>query len=107
MSWVIYFFGSGAAFFAGVGCVVTGLALVSYFRREWSARASTLLTLIGLILIGLSATPFPYWFYALAAVVTLTWMVAERLRKKVESSRRIWLRILVVVVWTAAIFAEL
>jgi acyl-CoA thioesterase-1 len=88
MSWVIYFFGSGAAFFAGVGGVLAGVGLFSGRRRDWSVKAATLLSFLGLILVALSATPLPYWFYATAGVLTLAWLVSERLR---PSRRHPWL----------------
>lgn len=80
MSWVIFFFGSGTAFFAGVGGVLAGVALFSIRRRDWSVKAATLLTFLGVILVALSAAPLPYWFYATAGVLTVAWLVSERLR---------------------------
>jgi len=73
MSWVIYFFGSGLAFFVGVALVLLGVA-----ATWWRPRLSPLLTVFGLILITLSAEPLPYWFYAAAALATVAWLVAER-----------------------------
>jgi acyl-CoA thioesterase-1 len=105
MNWVIYFFGSGAAFFAGIGGVLAGAALFSVRRRDWSVKAATLLTILGAILVALSATPLPYWFYAAAGVLTLAWLVSERLR---PPRRYPWLfRGAVVVCCLAALVLEL
>jgi acyl-CoA thioesterase-1 len=105
MSWVICFFGSGAAFFAGVGGVLAGVALFSVRRRDWSVKAATLFSFLGLILVTLSATPLPYWFYATAGVLTLTWLVSERLRR---ARRHSWLlRRAVVVCCVAALALEI
>lgn len=105
MNWVIYFFGSGNAFFGGVALVVAGVALVTYCQKKWSPAAANLGTLLGLLLIALSATPLPYWFYAVAGGVTLLWLAAERWQ--LFLNRRRWLRVGVVVLWSAATLTEL
>jgi acyl-CoA thioesterase-1 len=106
MSWVIYFFGSGDAFFAGVGLVIAGVALFSFFRTNWAIRAATLIGITGLLLIGLSATPFPYGFYAGAGVVSLTWLLAERSEAKVLKNNRRWFRLTVIMVWLGGSIVE-
>jgi acyl-CoA thioesterase I len=106
MSWVIYFFGSGAAFFAGVALVIASAVVFRWYRRKWSVRAATVLVLLGLILIALSATPLPYWFYTVAGVVTLLWLVLERVdRESVVGARR-GLALLVVALWSGGAVAE-
>jgi len=104
---MIYFFGSGAAFFVGVGLVLTGIALVTFSSRKWSPTAATLFALVGLILIALSATPLPYWFYAIAAVVSLIWLTAERSQWAIFRNTRSWLRASVLVLWVAGSVAEI
>src|SRR5262245_40494202 len=104
MSWVIYFFGSGAAFFAGVGAVMVSAALFSALRRDWAVKAATLLAFLGLALVTLSAVPLPYWFYATAAVLSVAWLVGERLR---SPRRRPWLRGAVVVCCLTALALEI
>jgi len=107
MNEIIYFFGSEAAFFVGVGLVLTGVTLLSFYHRRWSTVASTLLALIGLILITLSGVPLPYWFYAAAGLISLSWLVAERIKKpSFEDSRRS-LRLFTVALWSAAAIAEI
>ena len=69
MNWIIYFFGSGAAFFAGVVLILVAAAVLGIFQRKWSTRTAILMAFIGLVLILLSATPLPYWFYFVAGVV--------------------------------------
>jgi acyl-CoA thioesterase-1 len=107
MSWVIYLFGSGLVFFLGVGFVVAGLATFSCCRRQhWRVLAS-LCAVLGLLLVGLSATPLPYWLYAIVGTVTLVWLVAERRMQGGLFERRKLLRGLLVVVWTVAVALEL
>jgi acyl-CoA thioesterase-1 len=107
MAWVIYLFGSGIAFFAGVGLVLAGVVLVSFRRRKWSVSIATLAALLGLILVAVSATPLPYWLYGLAGALTMGWLVVERSGSEAARCRRAWARGLVAVVWLAAILLEI
>jgi acyl-CoA thioesterase I len=104
-AWLIYFFGSGAAFFAGVGLVLAAAGICIY-QRKWTLRTATLGALTGLILIALSATPLPYWFYGTAGAASLLWLFAERSERKTISRIRPSLRCTVVFLWCAAISME-
>jgi acyl-CoA thioesterase-1 len=107
MNWIIYFFGSGAAFFLGVGLVTATAGISSIYQRKWTPRTATLGALTGLILIALSATPLPYWFYGMAGVVSLLWLVTERSERKTIPKIRPLLRCTVVFLWCAAILMEI
>src|SRR5260370_14974065 len=107
MNWVIYFFGSGAAFFSGVGLVLAAIPVLSFYHRKWAMRLATLCALLGLILIALSATPLPYWFYAAAGLVSLVWLVAERVERKRVQNFRTGLRISMVLVWSVGTLTEI
>src|SRR5262245_35551303 len=107
MGWVIFLFGSGLAFFVGVGCVLVSIAVLSYTERPVDKVLGTLAAIVGLILIACSATPLPYWLYALAAVVTLPWLVAERSRRAWLANRRRPLRWATAAVWLAAAAIEI
>src|SRR5229473_4046024 len=106
MNWVIYFFGSEDAFFVGVGLVFAAAAFLSFYRRKWSTSASTLVAVIGLILIALSAAALPYWLYAAAGLVSLLWLVAERIERQIFQNSRRWLRLSTLVLWSAGAIAE-
>jgi acyl-CoA thioesterase-1 len=106
-AWLIYFFGSGAAFFAGVGLVLAAAGISGIYQRKWATRTATLSALLGLILIALSATPLPYWFYGMAGVVSLLWLVAERYERKTIPKIRPLLRCTVVFLWCVAILMEI
>src|SRR5262249_31790532 len=99
MNHVIYFFGSGAAFFFGVGCIFGALALQALRRGKWPLRAGTLLAVVGVILIALSATPLLYWLYGIAGALTIAWIVVERLERLSIAKVRRWLRGCVAAVW--------
>jgi hypothetical protein len=47
MNGVIYFFGSGEAFFAGVGLVLVSAAVQTLYHRKRVTSASTLVAFLG------------------------------------------------------------
>jgi acyl-CoA thioesterase-1 len=107
MNWGIYFFGSGAAFFSGVGLVLASAVILGFCQRPWAARTATLVALLGLILIAISATPLPYWFYGIACVVSLPWLVVERSERKTLQKRRRCFRFIVALLWSAGSLVEI
>ncbi len=107
MNWVIYFFGSGTAFFGGVTLVMVAVALVACCQGKWLASMATLAAVLGLLFIFLSATPLPYWFYAVARAGTMVWLGCERWSSKLLSDRRLWLRLAVVGLWGGAAAMEI
>lgn len=106
MSWVIYVFGTGVAFFLGVGLVLASVAAFARFERRGMKAVASLLALLGLMLVATSATPLSYWLYAIAGGLTFAWLVAERSGGWL-SRRRTILRLAVVVVWLTALAVEL
>jgi acyl-CoA thioesterase-1 len=107
MSWVIYFFGSGAAFFSGILLVLAAALGLAACRHRWLVRIAVLLALLGLILVALSATPLPYWFYAAAGLTSLIWLWSERTAWTRLAGHRKWLRLVAAVTWLAAAAAEM
>jgi acyl-CoA thioesterase-1 len=106
MDWVIYVFGSGAAFFVGVGLILVSLFVSATHRRASLQVVASLVAVVGLIFVALSATPLPYWLYAVAGIVTVPWLVAERSRRDWFQARRRKLRWAVAVTWLAAAAVE-
>lgn len=80
MSWLVYVFGSGLVFF--LGCIFVLLAQAGFLlaNRGWRASVLSILALVGLIVVGLSATPLSYWLYGFAGLLTIVWLAAERRR---------------------------
>jgi acyl-CoA thioesterase-1 len=107
MRWVIYLFGSGVVFFLGIGFILAGLATFTCCRRQRWKPIASLCVVAGLLLVGSSATPLPYWLYGIAATVTFLSLLAERLARGWLFERRKWLRGAVVVVWAIAVVLEL
>jgi acyl-CoA thioesterase-1 len=118
MDWVIYIFGSEAAFFAGAALVIAGVACISFGRGRCTALAATLCMVVGLMLAVVSAVPLPHWFYAAAIAITLGWLVIERLSAAPKgrevaaeimsrNRRRRLRRATIVALWAGAALAEL
>ncbi|MBM4069967.1 MAG: acyl-CoA thioesterase [Planctomycetes bacterium] len=106
MSWVIYFFGSGFAFFAGCGLILAALAAFSSAQHRWQRSVALVAAVTGLILVALSATPLPYGFYAVAGVVTLAWLIVEQLKEERYPRVRNWLRRATAIIWFAGLVVE-
>jgi acyl-CoA thioesterase-1 len=105
-AFVVYLFGSGLAFFIGVALVLLGLT-ASVASSRTCKRASSMAIIVGLVLVALSGTPLPTWFYIAAVTLTGAFVIAIRSR---SASWQAWIRPiggLVVIVWAAGILAEL
>lgn len=107
MDWLIYLFGSGIVFFFGVGGILLAVLLSAVDEGRWQTRAARLLSLVGLLLMALSAAPLPYWLYAVASGATLLWLVAERANNAKLQSKRKWLRGFVVAMWLVCLAIEI
>ncbi|MEX2285863.1 MAG: GDSL-type esterase/lipase family protein [Planctomycetaceae bacterium] len=104
MNWLIYHIASGSAFFTGIALTISALAL-ALLPQRLANRFSTLLYLIGVILIAISGTPLPYWYYGLAALVSLAWLaVADREKRKRLTVR---LSVACAIVWLVGVGMEL
>jgi acyl-CoA thioesterase-1 len=88
---VIYIFGSGLVFFLGVGVLLATALILQLCERRWLRRA---------------ATPLPYWFYVLAAALTIAWLIAENRERGVLAMRQRLLCMLVAAVWLAGVAVE-
>ncbi|SFJ31402.1 SGNH/GDSL hydrolase family protein [Planctomicrobium piriforme] len=106
---IVRHFVSGEAFFTGIGCLVLAVAW-RHFRWRGGERCVWFLSLIGALLILLSATPAQNG-YAISVAVTLGWLLLGR---PVESPSQTtaptapgkrkfaaeqWLSVAVVVLW--------
>lgn len=107
MNWLTYTFGSGLAFFLGLGLILVGLAVFALGERSAWKMLATLLAVLGLCVVGLSAAPLPYWFYSLAAALSAAWLIAERLPHGRWFAWRRSLRGLMVAVCLIAVAVEL
>ncbi len=76
MNGLVYHLVSGHAFFSGVGLLILS-ALASLRPKGGARRTSSLMFLVGLILIALSSTPLSYWLYGIAAGTSCFWIVSR------------------------------
>src|SRR5437868_1787116 len=99
VAFVTNFFGSGNAFFLGVGLILLGV--VFKVQRRWKrlGRLTALAVVLGATLVALSATPLPYWLYAVIGVLTLVWLVSDRWLEKRGRTGLGMLRALVFFAW--------
>ncbi len=107
MNYVVYFFGSGDAFFVGIGFILAGLAISIYFERRWLVLVGFLMAEAGLLLVVLSAAPIPYWLYAISCTATIVWLVAERRSLRAVKPYINWIRGLVVFAWVVCFAVEI
>ncbi|MEP3479107.1 MAG: GDSL-type esterase/lipase family protein [Fuerstiella sp.] len=101
MNWLVYHIVSGHSFFTGVALLIIA-ALASTRSHRILKRVTVLAFLIGPIAIILSSTAIPYWFYAVAAVITCGWIVS-RFKKNWRPNAAY----LAAAVWFAAAVIEL
>jgi acyl-CoA thioesterase I len=107
MSWVLYLFGSGLAFYLGLAMV---LAAVSLFCRSvggWRASALASLARLGMFIVVLSAVPLSYWFYGAALLVTSVWLWSERTERAWLRPHRVRLRWATIIIWLGGALVEL
>jgi acyl-CoA thioesterase-1 len=87
---LVYHVASGQAFFSGIALI--HLALFCGFRAggRWRTLGGTLPACAGLILVAVSATPLPAWFYGIAGVLTLAWIAMPRATRWFPHRSRVW-----------------
>ncbi len=105
--WVVYHIASGQAFLSGTGLIQ--LAELSAFVRQgrWPALCRAALACAGLILVAVSSTPLPVWFYCIAGAATLAWIGVESSVKTMRLRLRVGLRCAVLAAWWLGIALEL
>jgi acyl-CoA thioesterase-1 len=104
---VIYFVGSGLAFFVGAAGVLVGLAISLLARGRLVKLVRNLMVLIGGIVVLVSAAPLDWWLYASLAVGTCFWLPLEWLSSTVAKKGLPAARIGVLAIWMLALGMEL
>ncbi len=106
-AWLVYHVASGQAFFSGTALIQ--LAVVSAFRApgRWASICGTVSACAGLILVAVSSTPLPGWFYCIAAALTLAWIGLEISTKTTYRRPKVGLRFAVLATWCLGIALEL
>jgi acyl-CoA thioesterase I len=89
MNWLVYHIVSGQSFFTGIVLIVIA-AFASTWTKPVFSRITVLSFLIGVIAVGVSSTAIPYWYYAVAVIVTLVW-IATRFKKEWRRQAACWM----------------
>jgi acyl-CoA thioesterase-1 len=83
-TWLVYHFASGAAYFTGATMI--GLAGAVSFSRNRLARVCTrCLALVGVIFVVASATPSPFWLYAIWGAAVFGWLLVDSMPRRRQS----------------------
>lgn len=101
MNWLVYHIASGHAFFTGVALVVLAV-LVSSRNKPISNRIAFWAFLIGAVAITISSTAIPYWYYVVALVPTVAWIVSRYMK-----SLSGWAPTAVIAAWLVAAAIEI
>jgi acyl-CoA thioesterase-1 len=88
VNWLVYHIASGDAFFSGTLLAVAGV-LAAFCKKQRLRRCSGLLFVVGLLFIGVSATPLSYWFYAAAGLLSVAWLAIGESKKCAARRKRI------------------
>jgi acyl-CoA thioesterase-1 len=107
MNTVVYHIASGQAFFSGVALISLAVSLAFRPRNRWLAFSRTVLACLALILIAVSATPLPSWFYVMAGGLSLVWIGIEGSSRARWQRGKPWLRALVLAIWWLGVALEL
>ena len=107
MNAFVYFFGSGLAFFVGIALVLAALGLSTIPLWPNAGRFTAPVATIGAVLVGLSATPLPYWFYGLLLLSLLAWAIVPAIRQQLPACSSGVIRLLVALLWLTAAAMEI
>lgn len=81
MNPVVLSFADGTTFFVGLFLVVVAEGLLSRFRNRLVGPLLTVLTVVGTILVLISATPLPVWAYAIWSIPAIGGLVLVNLSR--------------------------
>ncbi len=105
--WLVFHVASGQAFFTGAACLIAGVCLSAYGRKRVVRTTRDLLVCLGGVLVAVSATPLPPWFYLLLLLFTLFWVAIEASRRWLPARVVLGVRVAVMIAWSAAVLVEM
>jgi len=80
MNWLVYHIVSGQSYFTGIALLLIA-AMASLRSTRIFERITILAALIGILAVVISSTAISYWYYAFAALMTLTWIASGHVLK--------------------------
>jgi len=106
LDYVIYFVGSGLAFFVGVTCILVGVAISPWTNARAISFARNMAVLLGGLLVAISAAPLDGWLYGVVAACTCVWLPIEWCNKWLPRTPVLALRVGVSSAWMIAVCME-
>ena len=100
-------FVDGDVFFLGIAALITASVVKIFFRKTARFPLSRLGIFAGVILVGLSSTPLPLWFYCLWGIAILGALFDRKNNLEVLSIRKNLVSIILIVLSLIAAMAEL
>lgn len=93
---LVYHIASGRVFFTGVILLLVVIGLLEWFSEDsrWRRRLA-IPVVLGVIVIGISATPLPWWLYGIMAIGLLVWGIVESWTAATARRKRLGARLLV------------
>src|SRR4051794_26909511 len=104
---LVFYVGSGQAFFAGAICLLAAVCLSILASQTPALIARSSLVFLGGMLVFVSATPQPAWLYLLLLILSLAWFIVELTRDWFPDAVLLSLRAIVASAWVLAAFVEL
>lgn len=101
MNGLVYHVVSGQIFFTGIILLIIAV-LATIRSTPLTRRIAVFAFLLGVIGIAISSTAIPYYWYVVAVVVTLAWLISRSLKKYRGQKWCRWFPSLVIVVWVVA-----
>ncbi len=84
LRWALHF-ASGNSLFSGVLVLLAVWSLATFTKRRRNQRTLRLAVFVGVVMIALSATPFPWWAYAIWGTLFGTWLWTARRPSRKEN----------------------
>jgi len=81
MNRIVLSLADGTAFFVGLALVIVAEGLLRRFRNRIGRSILTILAVIGIVLVIISATPLPIWAYAIWAIPAVAGLVLSNLSR--------------------------
>src|SRR3990170_760281 len=75
MSWTAFHFAGGDAFFTGSALMMLAFIAALWRRKSSLRRWEPVVSLVGMGIVALSATPLPLWFYAGWGGTAIAWLI--------------------------------
>ncbi|MGC1274661.1 MAG: GDSL-type esterase/lipase family protein [Planctomycetaceae bacterium] len=105
VDWFLYHVASGHAFFSGMGLIAVAVVLAAT-RTPVPRRGVSVLVLVGVLLAAISATPLPWFVYAITGVAVAAGLYAETRRDRLSHDRLVLARSAAVVSIVVAVSLE-